>query len=439
MRDRGRLDQFVAEVECFGCMGSRLRSDAASVRYREMTIGDLVQMPLQRLQQVVESWKLDRADKKVAGELLREVRDRTRFLVDVGLGYLTLHRGAATLSGGEAQRIRLAAQLGSGLCGVLYVLDEPTIGLHPRDNHRLLDALHRLRDLGNTLLVVEHDRDVIAGSDNLCDFGPASGRRGGRIVARGAPQDISPAEQSLTGPYLTGQKEIPVPSGRRPVLMPVPKSDRAGTAAKPRTAKKTTGKRTAKSAGKGGRSASSRARFSLPDRAPVINQDSPDAMVQWLTVRGADEHNLRNIDVSIPLGVFTAVTGPSGSGKSTLIGNILYPALARRFHRARLRPGKHEKLEGLRYIDKVIRVDQTPLGNSPSSNTATYTGVFDAIRSQFASTDDAANKRLGPRAFSFNVPGGRCETCEGTGQLLIDIHQETCSIANLTQQFTGNF
>ncbi|QDT06442.1 UvrABC system protein A [Rubripirellula lacrimiformis] len=366
---RGKLEAFTDEIDCGACDGSRLREEAAAVRFRQRTIADFVHMPLDRLAAEVKSWSLDRREKKIAGELVREVESRVRFLLDVGLNYLTLHRGASTLSGGEAQRIRLAGQLGSGLCGVLYVLDEPTIGLHPRDNLRLLGALHRLRDQGNTLLVVEHDHDVIGGSDYLCDFGPLAGRNGGRIVARGTPDDVQPIEDSVTAGYVTGTKVIPVPPSRRPVT--------------------------------------------LANGQVQVNQ---------LRVIGAREHNLKNVDFELPLGTFTAVTGPSGSGKSSMIDGILYPVLARRLHRARLRPGRHEKVEGVRYIDKVIEVDQSPLGNTPSSNPATYTGVFDLIRNLFALIPEAAERKFTARTFSFNVPGGRCETCEGSGQLKIEMH-----------------
>jgi excinuclease ABC subunit A len=366
---RAKLESFVAEIDCSVCNGSRLRDDSAAVRFRTHTIGDLVHMPLDRLDGEVNSWQLDTREQKIAGELVREVQSRVSFLRDVGLDYLTLHRGASTLSGGEAQRIRLAAQLGSGLCGVLYVLDEPTIGLHPRDNLRLLSALHRLRDQGNTLLVVEHDHDVIAGSDYLCDFGPRAGRHGGNIVAEGPPTKIEPRAMSVTEPYLSREKQIELPASRRPVYSP---------ASKP--------------------------------------------MVDFLTVRGARENNLNNVDIDIPLGVMTAVTGPSGSGKSSLINGIVYPVLARRLHRARIKAGRHDEVGGLRYINKVIRVDQSPLGNSPSSNPATYTGVFDLIRGEFASLPEARERRFTPRTFSFNVAGGRCETCEGSGQRKIEMH-----------------
>ena len=366
---RAKLEKFVDEIDCSACDGARLREEAAAVRFRDYTIADLVHMPLDRLHAEVSSWKLDTREKKIAGELMREIKSRVKFLLDVGLNYLTLHRGAATLSGGEAQRIRLAAQLGSGLCGVLYVLDEPTIGLHPRDNERLIGALHRLRDQGNTLLVVEHDRDVIAGSDHLFDFGPRAGRHGGRIVADGPPNNIRPLEKSVTAGYVTGDKHIPIPASRRPIQ------------------------------GKGGQT-----------------------YVNFLKLKGVRQHNLSGFDFELPLGVMTAITGPSGSGKSSLIDGILYPALARRLHRAQIKPGRYDRLDGLRHVDKVIRVDQSPLGNSPSSNPATYTGVFEHIRHLFAAQEEAVARKYTPRTFSFNVSGGRCETCEGTGQLRIEMH-----------------
>jgi excinuclease ABC subunit A len=366
---RGKLEAFTDQIDCGACDGSRLREESSAVRFRGHTIADLVHMPLDRLALEIETWKLDRREAKIANELLREIQSRVEFLLAVGLDYLTLHRGAATLSGGEAQRIRLAGQLGSGLCGVLYVLDEPTIGLHPRDNVKLIRAMHRLRDTGNTLLVVEHDRDVIAGSDRLYDFGPRAGRHGGRIVAQGPPSQVVPFDQSVTAPYLDGSRSIAIPKSRRPVL------GKTGT--------------------------------------PQVN---------FLKVSGAHENNLQGVDLDLPLGVFTAVTGPSGSGKSSLIDGILYPALARRLHRARLRPGRHQKIEGVRYIDKVIRVDQSSLGNSPSSNPATYTGAFDLIRQIFAELPESQDRHFTARTFSFNVSGGRCETCEGNGQLCVEMH-----------------
>jgi excinuclease ABC subunit A len=400
---RGKLELFVDEIACSTCDGSRLRDDAAAVRFRECTIGDLVQVPLGRLLTIVRQWELDTRERKIAGELVREIESRLQFLVDVGLEYLTLSRTAATLSGGESQRIRLASQLGSGLCGVLYVLDEPTIGLHPRDNHRLIAAMHRLRDLGNTLLVVEHDRDVIASSDYVCDFGPLAGRGGGRVVAQGPPGKIEPYANSVTAGFLDGQRSIPLPKSRRPVLLDLPT---AGQAAGERTA--------------GGQAAGGQARrVAISDG---VRRGAQTELTPTLSLFGAKENNLRNVDLHIPLGVLTAVTGPSGSGKSSLINGILYPALARRIHRARLKPGRHDRIDGTRFIDKVIRVDQSPLGNLPSSNPATYTGVFELIRALFASLPDAGERRLTARHFSFNVAAGRCEACQGSGHRRIEMH-----------------
>jgi len=388
---RARLEQFVDEVECSACSGSRLREDAAAVRFRGQTIDEFCRLPLAQLLHVVEGWKLATRERKIAGELLREITGRVQFLLDVGLDYLTLSRNAATLSNGEAQRIRLASQLGSGLCGVLYVLDEPTIGLHPRDNARLLAALHKLRDLGNTLLVVEHDREVIAGSDFLCDFGPGAGKNGGQIVAAGKPAQIAKRRNSVTGPYLSGQKAIPVPSNRRLQRTPDGRSwQRAIVDA------------------------------SLRDAIPRSRSDRPT--LEWLEIRGARHNNLQNVDVQIPLGTLTAVTGVSGGGKSSLIEDVLYKALARRLHRAATIPGAHDEIRGVEYINKVIRVDQQPLGNSPTSNPATYTGVFELIRELFSQLPESKLRGYSPRRFSFNVPGGRCEDCEGNGQKCIEMH-----------------
>ncbi|MFN7626367.1 MAG: excinuclease ABC subunit A, partial [Pirellula sp.] len=289
-------------------------------------------------------------------------------------------RSANTLSGGESQRIRLASQLGSGLCGVLYVLDEPTIGLHPRDNKRLIAAMHRLRDLGNTLLVVEHDRDVIANSDTIRDFGPGSGPFGGTVVAAGDAATLSKNSRSITGPYLNGKKQIEIPNQRR-------------------------------------------LRIVRPESSPVSDwTEFVEDSIGWLTVRGAAANTLKHIDVSLPLGCLTAVTGPSGSGKSSLINGILYPALARKLHRADLQAGPHRAIEGIEQINKVLQVDQSPLGHSPTSNPATYTGVFDWIRQLYAKLPEAKMRGLSPSSFSFNVGAGRCEKCEGAGQLCIQMH-----------------
>ncbi len=378
---RLKLDRLVDEVECSACGGSRLRDDAAATRFRKQSIDQICRQPLGQLQKMVEGWKLTARERKIAGELLREIRNRVEFLNDVGLDYLTLARAANSLSGGEAQRIRLASQLGSGLCGVLYVLDEPTIGLHPRDNHRLLHALSRLRDLGNTLVLVEHDREVISGSDHLVDFGPAAGKQGGQIVAQGSPATLSRRRASVTGPYLSGKKSLPIPSNRR-----VSKEE-AGALQKPVKARK----------------------------KKVAGRDV-------LTLYGARHHNLRDLTVTIPLGTLTAVTGVSGSGKSSLVNDVLYAALARTLHRASVLPGAHERIQGIEHINKVVRVDQQPLGNSPTSNPATYTGVFELIRSLYAQLPESKLRGYTQRRFSFNVPGGRCETCEGNGQLRIEMH-----------------
>ena len=377
---RMRLSRFLAEVPCTACGGARVRAEAAHSRFRSFSIADICHMPIGELLAETKTWTLERREKKIAGELHREITQRLQFLADVGLEYLTLDRPANTLSGGEAQRIRLASQLGSGLCGVLYVLDEPTIGLHPRDNDRLIQAMHRLRDLGNTLLVVEHDRDVIASSDHLCDFGPGSGPLGGTVVAQGTPKQIVKQKGSITGPYISGVKTIEVPSQRR---ISVPEGVPA----------------------------------SCSDWSPLVTPPKG-----WLTINGARANTLRNINVNIPLGCFTAVTGPSGSGKSSLINGILYPALARTLHRADTQAGPHDGIQGTKSINKVLRVDQSPLGNSPSSNPATYTGVFEHIRQLFAKMPEAKLRGLHAGHFSFNIAGGRCEKCEGNGQIRIQMH-----------------
>jgi len=383
---RARLEQFVDEVECSVCSGGRLRDDAAAVRFHGKTIDELSRLSLRQLRKAITGWKLSSREQKIGGDLVREIRGRVQFLMDVGLDYLTVGRGAATLSNGEAQRIRLASQLGSGLCGVLYVLDEPTIGLHPRDNRRLLGALHKLRDLGNTLLVVEHDRDVIAGGDYVCDFGPGAGKHGGQIVAQGTSPQISRRRASVTGPYLGGKKAIAVPANRR--LQRLPDGD------------------------------------GWCRQNGHVNGDasSTSAEVDWLEIVGARHNNLKGVDVRIPLGTLTVVSGVSGGGKSSLIDDVLYGALAKRLHRAKTIPGAHDDIRGVEHINKVIRVDQQALGNSPTSNPATYTGVFELIRTLFAQLPEAKLRGYTARRFSFNVAGGRCDDCEGNGQQCIEMH-----------------
>ena len=359
---RTQLNPFVAEVACSACDGSRLNQDAGAVKFREQTIGNFTQGTIKWFHDQVTGWKLTRREQEIAGELVRELASRSEFLLDVGLEYLSLSRPANTLSGGESQRIRLSSQLGSGLCGVLYVLDEPTIGLHPRDNLRLIGALKKLRDLGNTLLVVEHDRDVIESSDQICDFGPAAGRFGGELVAHGTPQQLMNSPTSVTGPFLNDTQTIPVPANRR--------SQDKGT----------------------------------------------------IRLRGARCHNLAGVDLDLPLRRLTVVTGPSGSGKSTLINEVLYPALVKRLAKQSTKKIPFQSIEGVDLVDKVIRVDQSPIGSNPSSTPATYTGVFDLIRQLYSQLPDARAAGFTPRQFSFNVPGGRCEKCEGAGQLRIEMH-----------------
>jgi len=406
---RAKWEHLVGEVECSTCGGSRLRDDASAVRLHGRTIEELCRIPLEGLLALFTQWKPDARERKIAGELVREVRNRLQFLVDVGLEYLTIGRAAPTLSGGEAQRIRLASQVGSGLCGVLYVLDEPTIGLHPRDNRRLLGAMEKLRDLGNTLLVVEHDREVVAAADQLLDFGPAAGDGGGEIVARGTPAQVAKQNGSVTGPFLSGKKAIAVPTNRR-MQSVLQWRDGATEANKP------SAKRTTKKAAKPASSAASK----VP--APIERPAWPPTPGGWLEILGARHNNLRNVDVRLPLGALSVITGVSGSGKSSLIEDVLYCSLARTLHRASTTPGQHDAIRGIELINKVIRVDQQPLGQTPTSNPATYTGVFDLIRALFAQLPEARLRGYTPRRFSFNVPGGRCEACEGNGQICIEMH-----------------
>jgi excinuclease ABC subunit A len=365
---RVQLDEYMVEMPCAVCRGRRLKPESLSVLVGGRSIGDVVDLPVDDALAYFEGIPLgrDRAggvDVEIAGPILKEVTSRLRFLQDVGLEYLTLGRAAGTLSGGEAQRIRLATQIGSRLVGVLYILDEPSIGLHQRDNVRLLATLRGLRDLGNTVLVVEHDEDTIRAADHVVDLGPRAGRHGGQVVAEGTCQEIETHSASLTGRYLRGDLRIPVPSARR---KPDPK--------------------------------------------------------RRLRIVGARANNLRNLTVDVPLGLFVAVTGVSGSGKSTLVTEILYRTLARQLYRARLVPGAHTRIEGIDHVDKVIDIDQSPIGRTPRSNPATYTGLFTPIRDLFAQLPESKMRGYGPGRFSFNVKGGRCEACEGDGLVKIEMH-----------------
>jgi excinuclease ABC subunit A len=359
---RAGYQQYMREIPCSTCGGGRLNAVSLSVTIDDTNIAELSRMSLRRSLEFLEGLTLGSRDATIAEPIVKEIRERLHFLVAVGLDYLTLARSAATLAGGEAQRIRLATQIGSGLVGVLYILDEPSIGLHQRDNQRLIETLLRLRDLGNTLIVVEHDEDTIRIADHVVDIGPGAGEHGGRIVAQGSVDDIAAASESITGKYLSRERTIAVPAARRQ-----------------------------------GRSES-------------------------ITVRGAAENNLKGIDVSFPLGSFIAVTGVSGSGKSSLIEQILSKALHASLHGSRVLPGRHRRIEGLEHIDKIINIDQSPIGRTPRSNPVTYTKAFDAIRQLFASTQDARMRGYKPGRFSFNVAGGRCETCKGDGTLKIEMH-----------------
>ena len=359
---RAELEECMSETPCPDCGGRRLKKTALAVTVGGMNIAEFTDLPVVSALKFIDSLQLSEKDMMIAERILKEIKSRLGFLVNVGLGYLTLSRSAATLSGGESQRIRLATQIGSSLMGVLYILDEPSIGLHQRDNDKLLRTLKRLRDLGNTLIVVEHDDDTMRAADYIVDVGPGAGVNGGRIVCAGSVDDICACPESVTGQYLSGKKKIPVPETRR--------------------------------AGSG----------------------------RFLRIRGAKENNLKNIDVDIPLGKLVCVTGVSGSGKSSLINEILYKTLAAEKNRVKVRPGKCDGIDGLEYVDKVIALDQSPIGRTPRSNPATYTGVFGDIRELFASTQDAKLRGYGQGRFSFNVKGGRCEACSGDGLLKIEMH-----------------
>ncbi|NLM02898.1 MAG: excinuclease ABC subunit UvrA [Methanothermobacter wolfeii] len=359
---RTYIGKFMSNHACPVCRGSRLRPESLSVTVGGKSIHEVTEMSISEARDFFESLELTEREEYIGREVLKEIRERLNFLVDVGLDYLTLSRSSGTLSGGEAQRIRLATQIGSGLVGVLYILDEPSIGLHQRDNRRLIRTLERLRDLGNTLIVVEHDEETIRSADHVVDIGPGAGEHGGHVVAQGTPEEIMEDPESLTGAYLSGRKTIPVPEFRR------------------------------KPSGR------------------------------YITVRGARENNLRDIDVRFPVGLFTCVTGVSGSGKSTLVNEILYRGVYELLNHKHMNAGSHRDIEGLEHIDKVVIIDQSPIGRTPRSNPATYTGVFTPIRELFAQTPEAKKRGYRPGRFSFNVKGGRCEACSGDGIIKIEMH-----------------
>ena len=358
---KAEYETFMRITPCDDCKGQRLKASSLAVTVGDLNIHQMTSMSVAQFHEFLTNMKLTERQMKIGEQILKEIRARVGFLANVGLGYLSLSRATATLSGGEAQRIRLATQIGSGLVGVTYILDEPSIGLHQRDNDKLLNTLTHLRDLGNTVIVVEHDEDTMMAADYIVDIGPGAGEHGGEIVAVGNAKEIMAVPESITSAYLSGRLQIPVPSVRR----------------------EPTG---------------------------------------WLTVKGACQNNLKHIDVNFPLGVMTCVTGVSGSGKSSLVNEILYKSLSRTLNRSREIPGKHEGIEGMKQLDKVIAIDQSPIGRTPRSNPATYTGVFDLIRDLFASTSDAKAKGYNKGRFSFNVKGGRCEACSGDGILKIEMH-----------------
>jgi excinuclease ABC subunit A len=358
---RERIEGYMAEQPCPQCKGARLRPESLAVKVGDISIHEFSEMSARSAHAWIRDLELTETERAIARLIVREIEERLAFLENVGIGYLSLARAARTLSGGEAQRIRLATQIGSSLVGVLYILDEPSIGLHQRDNAKLIATLERLRDLGNTVIVVEHDEGTMRAADHIVDLGPGAGEHGGHVVAEGTPAQVASEAGSLTGQYLVGEQQIDLPAERR----------------------------------------SARGE---------------------LVVRGARQHNLRGIDVEIPLGVFCCVTGVSGSGKSTLVNETLYRAVANRLHQAKLRPGSHDRIEGLDQVDKIISIDQSPIGRTPRSNPATYTGVFDHIRKLFSSTQEARARGYKPGRFSFNVRGGRCEVCRGDGQIKIEMH-----------------
>jgi len=412
---RKSLINMAGDRDCSMCNGSRLEAEASAMRLRNITLPQLCRMPLSESLAFLTGLKLTKDEKKIAGDLLNESTHRLNFLVEVGLEYLTLDRSMPTLSGGESQRIRLAGQAGRSLTGVLYVLDEPTIGLHPRDNGRLLIALKRLRDLGNTVLLVEHDREVLDAADRLFDFGPGAGRLGGNVVAQGTPKEMKKNKASLTGAYLAGTKEIPVPMVRRV----------GGSVSDPQPSDLALGQnsQSAKTVPKGKKKPGKLILASaLSDSSKSTGPDLRQVGLQWLELLGASQHNLRSVDLRIPLKTFVCITGVSGSGKSSLIMDTLAPAVARRLNMAAESPGAFRDLKGVEHLSKIVLVNQNPIGSTPASNPATYTGMFDEIRELFCRMPEAKVRGYRPGRFSFNRAGGRCEDCEGMGQQKIEMH-----------------
>jgi excinuclease ABC subunit A len=360
---RDKYEAYMREIPCAACNGARLKPEVLAVTIGEKSIAQICELSIDDCAAFLKQVKLSKREAQIAERVMKEVHARLGFLLDVGLDYLSLDRPAGTLSGGEAQRIRLATQIGSGLVGVLYVLDEPSIGLHQRDNRRLIETLTRLRDLGNTLIVVEHDEETIRTADWVVDIGPGAGEHGGKVVVSGSYEELIASKESITGAYLSGRRSIAIPSKRRPI-----------------------------------------------------------DLKRQIVIKGAKENNLKNVDVSIPLGTFVAVTGVSGSGKSTLVNDILYSTLANKLNGARIVPGRHKTITGIDLLDKVVHVDQSPIGRTPRSNPATYTGVFDKIRALFSETTEAKIRGYQQGRFSFNVKGGRCENCTGDGTITIEMN-----------------